>query len=144
MGIAHLAARSMFATVFVRRGFAVYQNAEQMAGVTDDLLDKVPAAVRDALPEVPAVTLTKIQGATMTAAGAALGLGVFPRLSALVLAAQMVPTTYMGHPFWKHEGNDRVNQQIHFEKNVSLTGGLLVTALGGAKKQKKARKTRAA
>ena len=144
MGIAHFAARSLFATVFVRRGYAVFQNADQMAGVTDDLLDKVPAPVRDILPDVSAVTLPKLQGGTMTAAGVALALGIAPRLASLVLAAQMVPTTYMGHPFWKYEGGDKVNQQIHFEKNLSLTGGLLVPPPGGAKKAKKASRHRKA
>lgn len=43
----------------------------------------------------------------------------------------MVPTTYAGHQFWAEESEQgRRMQLIHFEKNVSLMGGLLAYALG--------------
>ncbi|MFL6124883.1 DoxX family protein, partial [Actinophytocola sp.] len=63
------------------------------------------------------------------AAGVALGLGKFPRLSALVLAASLAPTTMAGHRFWEHDDTaDRAAQRIHFLKNVGLIGGLLIAA----------------
>jgi hypothetical protein len=58
-----------------------------------------------------------------------LGLGRFPRLSALALAATLVPTTLAGHRFWEAEDDaGRTQQQIHFLKNLSMLGGLLIAA----------------
>ena len=58
-----------------------------------------------------------------------LALGRFPRLSALTLAATLVPTTAAGHRFWEAEEDaDRAQQRIHFLKNLSMFGGLLITA----------------
>ncbi len=44
--------------------------------------------------------LVRVNAATMVAGGLALGTGRLPRLSALVLAGSLVPTTWVGHPFW--------------------------------------------
>jgi uncharacterized membrane protein YphA (DoxX/SURF4 family) len=51
-----------------------------------------------------------------------------------VLAAQMVPVTVAGHRFWEKEGEERQGHWIHFLKNTSLAGGLLLVAL--TRKQK--------
>ena len=62
--------------------------------------------------------------------GAALALGIKPRLAALELAATLVPTTYVGHQFWEQSDPAmRRNHQVHFNKNVGLIGGLLTYAL---------------
>jgi uncharacterized membrane protein YphA (DoxX/SURF4 family) len=60
--------------------------------------------------------------------GAALALGRFPRLAAVGLAANLVPTTYVGHAFWSAPEDQKVMQQINFFKNVSILGGLLLAA----------------
>ena len=52
------------------------------------------------LPDDPEL-LVRANGAAMVAAGTLLALGRLPRLSALVLAASLVPTTYAGHAFWQ-------------------------------------------
>lgn len=61
-------------------------------------------------------------------AGLALARGRMPRLSALLLAGSIVPTTYVGHPFWSEKDKAvRKQQQLHFFKNLGLLGGLLMT-----------------
>ena len=56
-------------------------------------------------------------------------MGRLPRLSALAIAATLVPTTLAGHRFWEAEDDkDRAQQRIHFLKNVSMFGGLLIAA----------------
>jgi hypothetical protein len=71
----------------------------------------------------------RLNGAVQAAAGTALGLGILPRLSALVIAGTLVPTTLAGHPFWKFEDPaERAQQRIHFLKNLTIMGGLLVAA----------------
>ena len=47
----------------------------------------------------------------------------------MVLAASLVPTTAAGHRFWEVEDTqDRTQQQLHFFKNVSMLGGLIIAA----------------
>jgi uncharacterized membrane protein YphA (DoxX/SURF4 family) len=59
--------------------------------------------------------------------GLALATGRLPRLSALVLAGSLVPTTVVGHPFWaESEPTVRTGQRVHFAKNLGLLGGLLL------------------
>ena len=51
---------------------------------------------------------------------------IAPKLSAALLAGLLIPTTFVGHPFWKEQNpRDRANQQVHFLKNLVMLGGLL-------------------
>lgn len=66
-------------------------------------------------------------GLGMLVGGFLLGLGIFPKLAALLLVGTLVPTTYVGHPFWKEEpGPQRKAQTTQFLKNLGLIGGLLL------------------
>ncbi len=77
------------------------------------------------------------------AAGTLLALGRFPRLSALALAATLVPTTLAGHRFWEAgEETDQAQQRIHFLKNLSMFGGLLIAAADTAGRPSVAWRTR--
>jgi putative oxidoreductase len=60
------------------------------------------------------------------AGGLGLALGRFPRLAALGLAVNLIPTTIVGHPFWSAPDDQKMPQQINFMKNVSILGGLLL------------------
>jgi hypothetical protein len=71
----------------------------------------------------------RLNGAVQLAAGSLLAIGRFPRLSALAIAATLVPTTLAGHRFWEDdEEKDQAQQRIHFLKNLSMFGGLLIAA----------------
>lgn len=73
--------------------------------------------------------LVRINAATQLVGGLALATGRLPRLSALVLAGSLVPTTYVGHPFWSESDKAiRQSQQVQFFKNLSMLGGLLLAA----------------
>jgi hypothetical protein len=81
------------------------------------------------LPDDPE-TLVRANGAAMAGAGALLALGRLPRLSSLVLATTLVPTTYAGHRFWEvKDPAQRRTQRVHFLKNVSLLGGVLLASV---------------
>jgi uncharacterized membrane protein YphA (DoxX/SURF4 family) len=81
------------------------------------------------LPEDPE-TLVRINGAVQVGAGLMLALGRFPRLSAALLAGSLVPTTLAAHRFWEEEDDTRrAQQQIHFFKNLSMLGGLILAAV---------------
>ena len=46
-----------------------------------------------------------------------------------MLAATLVPTTAAGHRFWEEQDPaERAQQRIHFFKNVSMLGGLIIAA----------------
>ena len=85
----------------------------------------------------------RVNGAVQMAAGTLLALGRFPRLSALALAATLVPTTLAGHRFWEaDEETDQAQQRIHFLKNLSMFGGLLIAAADTAGRPSVAWRTR--
>jgi putative oxidoreductase len=112
-------ARLAFAWIFVRSGYDVMTNP----GRRTELVAKT-------LPVPEPELLVRINGGLMVAGGTALALGLKPRLAALELAATLVPTTYVGHQFWKQsDPAARRMQKVHFDKNVSLIGGLLAYAL---------------
>jgi len=99
---------------------------------------KVPAAdpiaprIAEKLPYLPEDTasLVRINGAAQVAAGLLLATGRFPRLSSAVLAGSLVPTTLAGHRFWEEQDETRrAQQRIHFFKNLSMLGGLMLAAV---------------
>ncbi|MCW2613562.1 MAG: hypothetical protein JWN08_556 [Frankiales bacterium] len=73
--------------------------------------------------------LVRVNAAAMLAGGLALATGRLPRLSSLVLAGTLVPTTVVGHPFWSEtDRTGRAAQRTQFAKNLSILGGLLISA----------------
>jgi putative oxidoreductase len=58
--------------------------------------------------------------------GIAVAIGWKTRWAALALALFMVVITPVFHRFWGLSPEEAVMQQIHFMKNVSILGGLLV------------------
>ena len=86
------------------------------------------AAVRAAGLSEPE-KLVQVSSATQLLGGLALATGRLPRLSALSLAAAMVPSTYVRHPFWSAgDAETKSQQQTLFLKNLSMLGGLLLAA----------------
>jgi putative oxidoreductase len=121
-------ARPMLASIFVVQGLDTLRHPERVAGkaaaVTGPLAQRVPA-----VPAEPEEAV-RLNGAVQAVAGTTLGLGIMPRVSALVLAGTLVPTTLAGHPFWTIEDPvERKQQRIHFLKNLTILGGLLIAAL---------------
>jgi len=133
MTISRLLARPMLSSMFVVGGIHALRNAEGHAVAAAPVTEKlIPLAERVApnapIPTDP-VTLVRINGAAQLVAGLALATGRVPRLSATLLAATLVPTTAAGHRFWEEEDPEkRANQRVHFFKNVSMLGGLLIAS----------------
>ena len=92
------------------------------------------AALRDVRPfiELPDLVVEgppKLNGAGMMAAGSAMALGILPRVSALSLVGLLIPTTIVGHPFWKEtEDAAKQTQMTSFASNTAVAGGLLMVA----------------
>jgi len=134
MTLVRLIARPMLASMFVVGGYNAYKNADSMAKKAQPVTDKVVPQVKKMAPSAPiptdSVTLVKLNAATQIGAGLMLATGKLPRLSANVLALTMAPTTAAGHPFWEEKDpGARANQMVHFFKNVSMMGGLLLAGV---------------
>lgn len=112
--------RMALSTIFIQSGVTGLQNRGDVAAVAADA----------GLPEP--TTLETARHATNAVAGATLALGIFPRLSAFALAANLVPATVLGHkPADADDEQAKQAQTIHAAKNISLLGALLMV-LGGA------------
>ena len=123
-------ARLLLAAVFVHSGIDTLRHPEKRIATATPWLESTIAKVGDRLPEqVPTdpETLVKLDAAVKVVAGLCLAFGPFSRLSALVLAGDMVPTTLAGHAFWQYEDPALMTQnRTHFLKNLGLIGGLLI------------------
>jgi putative oxidoreductase len=120
-------ARLLTGSTYIALGFGALAEpgprVGQAATVIAAIRDKVPLPGEDEL-------LVKVNGAVQMACGVLLALGKAPRLSALVLAGSMIPTTLAGHSFWAVEDPAvRRQQQVQFHKNMAMIGGLLFAAL---------------
>jgi uncharacterized membrane protein YphA (DoxX/SURF4 family) len=130
IALLRFAARGLLAWVFVRAGLDVLRHPEPRARTAGGFIDTLRAMV----PLVPEDNVTLVRANAAVQIGAALlvaiGRGSVARLGALVLGASLVPTSLGGHPFWTHtDPASRAQQQIHFDKNLAMLGGLLLFAL---------------
>jgi uncharacterized membrane protein YphA (DoxX/SURF4 family) len=128
MSLARRAARAALAASFISGGIDQIRNPRPKIGpsypVAKPIADRVPQLPND--PE----SLVKLDGALKILGGVGLVLGPLARPAALLLAANLVPTTLGGHRFWETtDPQQRDSDRVEFFKNVSLTGGLLLAAL---------------
>ena len=134
-------ARPLLASTFIFGGIDALRNPAS----------KVPAAKKLDIPSKPGTDLlnissteqaVKVNAAAQVAGGSLLALGKFPRVAALVLAGSIVPTTLAGHRFWEEDDSaKKQGQLLHFFKNASMLGGLLIAAVDTAGKESLAHKT---
>jgi putative oxidoreductase len=127
MPVLRLVARPMLASIFIAEGIDSLLHPDTKAPAAE-------AVVRPLAEQVPVVPdqveqAVRLNGAVQVVAGSLLAIGRFPRLSAAALAASLIPTTYAGHRFWESDDKqERSQQKIHFLKNVTILGGLLIAA----------------
>ena len=132
MTIVRLAARPLLASMFVVGGIDAVRNAGQRADAAEPVTDTLVPLLRKYVPQLPEdpQQLVRINGAVQAGAALMLATGRLPRLSSAVLAATLVPTTAAGHRFWEQDDPQaRAAQRIHFFKNASMLGGLLLAAV---------------
>lgn len=131
MTLSRLIARPMLASIFVVGAAAALKNSSAAAANAEPVTSRLVPLLQKAgvpLPEDPEA-LVRLNAGVQIAAGLALATGRLPRLSAAVLAASLVPTTVAGHRYWEADDPaQRAQQQLHFFKNTSLIGGLIIAA----------------
>ncbi|AWB91558.1 DoxX family protein [Aeromicrobium chenweiae] len=128
MTLLRMVARPMLASLFIHGGAMALKQPGPRAAKAQPVAD----LIKKVAPQIPVngSNLTRVNGAVHLVAGLGLATGHLPRLSALVLAVSLPPTTAAGHRYWdENDPAARTNQRIHFMKNMALTGGLLMATL---------------
>jgi uncharacterized membrane protein YphA (DoxX/SURF4 family) len=113
-----ISARVLLAVVFLLNGLGVINQAIP----AKELMERgvPPAIVPFAMFAARSLEIV---------AGLGLALGIFPRWSALLLFAFLVPVTFVSHSFWLAVGTPQFQGQlINFCKNVAIWGGLVFIA----------------
>ncbi len=74
------------------------------------------------MPEVVVVAT----GVALVAGGTSILLGVKPKLGAAAIAGFLAGVSPVMHNFWNvQDPNQRMNEMVHFSKNLALLGGAL-------------------
>lgn len=109
-----LAARLLFALIFVMSGINHLRLRKAMAGYT-------------ASKGVPAPQLAVVgSGLVLLAGGVLVALGAWVDLAGLLLAAFLLSAAALMHDFWKvQDPMARMNEMAHFQKDVALAGAAL-------------------
>jgi putative oxidoreductase len=113
-----ISARVLLAIVFLLNGFGVINQAIP----AKEMIERgVPATI---------VPFAMFAGRFLEiVAGFGLALGIFPRSSAFLLFAFLVPATFVSHSFWLAAGTPQFQGQlINFCKNLAIWGGLVFIA----------------
>ena len=118
-------ARPLLAAVFVSEGVSAIRDPKPRAEKAAPLVRT--AAERFGTPDDPALVV-RAGGGVAVVGGLGLVTGRAPRLSSLLLATTLVPTTVAEHPFWEASGEERSEKLTLFLKNAGLLGGLLLMA----------------
>ncbi|MFG2488449.1 DoxX family protein [Streptomyces virginiae] len=127
MAVLRKLARPLLAAPFVTGGLRTLRRPETVAEVAGPVIrevgKRIPALAGDPLQ------LVRVTGTIQAAAGLMFATGRAPRLSALTLAATLVPTSLTAHAFWTVEDpQERARQRGHFLSDLSTLGGLLIAA----------------
>ncbi|MET4658066.1 DoxX family protein [Streptomyces fungicidicus] len=127
MSLLRVLGRPMLASMFVAGGLDAVRNPQNVA----PLAESVVRPVTDRVPALPDSTedCVRLNGAVQVVGGLLLATGRMSRPAALALAVSLIPTTLAAHRFWEEEDPaQRAQQRIHFLKNLSMLGGLLIAA----------------
>lgn len=120
----------MLSAVFVTSGVKILLDPDSRAETASRVTERVGPLIEKIDPRLPSDTrsLVRIKAGMDVAAGLLLATGHLTRPAAAVLAANLIPTTMAGHPFWSLPKEERSGHQVQFLKNLGLLGGLLLAA----------------
>lgn len=134
MTLSRTIARPMIAATFFVGATEALRNAPQLAGKASGVIDTLVPLVKRVAPSAPVpedpVTVVRLNAVVQLAAAGALATGKAPRIASATLAASLVPTTLAGHRFWEEsDPAQRKAQLLHFLKNTSTLGGLILASV---------------
>jgi putative oxidoreductase len=112
-----LLGRAIFGGYFLYSGVSHFQNQAMMSGYAASKGVRAPKAAVIG------------SGALVALGGLSLLLGVKPRLGAGMIGAFLLGVTPSIHDFWKQDDPQaKMNEQVHFLKNMALIGGASLAA----------------
>ncbi|MEZ3182922.1 DoxX family protein [Streptomyces pimonensis] len=127
MSLLRVLGRPMLASMFVAGGLDSVRNPQNVGPIAESVVKPVTDRVA-VLPD-RTEDAVRLSGAVQVVGGLLLATGRLSRPAALALAVTLVPTTLAAHRFWEEEDpGQRMQQRIHFLKNLSMLGGLLIAA----------------
>ena len=103
----------VFAAIFIASGIGHLTQSDAMAGYAKSV--GVPAAKLSVI----------VSGVLMLVGALSVILGVWGDLGALLILVAVAPIAFLMHKFWAAEGEARMNEQVQFNKTLSLAGGAL-------------------
>ena len=113
--------RLLFSAMFIQSGIGHFQHRASMIAYARSM--GAPA------PEL----MVPLTGLMILLGGISVLLGAYARIGALLLVLFLLPTAFIMHRFWGLPDPQLAqNQQIHFQKNLSLAGGALLIAYFGS------------
>jgi uncharacterized membrane protein YphA (DoxX/SURF4 family) len=129
--------RVLFVAIFIISGATklldISGTAAQIAsvvtvpGALSGIAEQVQTATDMPIPQLLAI----LSGVVELVCGLLIAFNIGTRGAAFVLVMFTIVVTFYFHDFWNQTGADRVNNMVHFLKNITAIGGLLVfTALG--------------
>jgi uncharacterized membrane protein YphA (DoxX/SURF4 family) len=115
MDVVLVIGRVLFALIFINSGIAHLTKLEAMTGYAK--YKKVPAAKLSVI----------VSGLMILVGGLYIALGIYADLGALLIAAFLIPTSFLMHAFWKEtDATAKQNESIAFFKNFSMAGAALI------------------
>ncbi|WP_432057336.1 DoxX family protein [Streptomyces sp. bgisy022] len=127
MSLLRVLGRPMLASMFVAGGLESVRRPKNVAPVAEPVVQPVTERV-GALPDRTEESV-RLSGAVQVVGGLLLATGRLSRPAALAIAVTLVPTTLAAHRFWEvDDPSERSAQRVHFLKNLSMLGGLLIAA----------------
>jgi putative oxidoreductase len=114
--ILFLIGRIIVGGYFLMAGFNHFKNADMMAGYAK-------------MKGTPAPKLAVMgSGVLLLLGGASFLLGFHPTIGTLLLVIFLLGVTFRIHAFWLvSDPMGRMNEQVHFGKNIAMIGFLLMT-----------------
>ncbi len=98
------------------------------SGTTGHIGQRKGMAQYAASQGIPAAeALVVLSGVMIVVGGLMVALGVWGDLGALLLLVLVLATAFLVHAFWKvQDPHQRMDQQVHFMKNLGLAGGSIL------------------
>ncbi len=120
----------MLGGIFIYGGLDALRHPESKAPAADTLVADAVELTDSGPFDLDSKQLVRANGALQVGAGAALALGILPRVAAMALIASLIPTTAAGHRFWEEQdASSRAQQTVQFLKNLAIAGGLVFAAI---------------
>jgi putative oxidoreductase len=124
--------RIAFALIFIIAGISKFMDLTSTSNqIAAEVM--IPGFFAGAVTQIESLTGMKMPmllaisaAAIEVAGGLMIALNFASRFGALILILLLIPATYFFHDFWTMSGDAWMQNMLHFQKNLSILGGLIV------------------